>query len=330
LKVLVTGAAGMIGTALIKNLLDNSIDVIGVDNFFRGKLSNIDLLKSHASVSGSKFEFYEYDLSKYIDVTLFPIPDAVVHLADVVAGIKYVFNNEFELLNQNLLIDANVTSFVNKKHIPRYIYVGTACSFPKHIQNGSNSKLFEEEKFPAAPESTYGWSKLMGEILTQQLAKKNITETCSIILHNVYGFYCDFDPTRSQVIPSLIKKASNLKKGEILEVWGSGEQSRSFIDTRDVADFLTAAVLSSKPINIYDKAQIGDPKATSIRKISEIIIKSFDEKKLILRFNKNEPSGDLGRIPDLRKAKSLGFEQKIKIEDGIKDLIDWAVAAKEI
>ncbi len=330
MKLLVTGAAGMIGIAFIKKLLENSIDVIGVDNFFRGKPSNIDLLQSYASKTGSKFEFYECDLSKRIDDSLFPIPDAVVHLADVVAGIKYVFNNEFELLNQNLLIDANVTSFVNRRKIPRYIYVGTACSFPKHIQNGTNSKLFEEAKFPAAPESTYGWSKLMGEILTEQLAKNNITETCSIILHNVYGLYCDFDPIRSQVIPSLIKKASNLKKGEFLEVWGSGEQSRSFIETRDVAGFLTAAILSTKPLKTYDKAQIGDPKATSIRKISEIIIKNFDEKKLILRFNKNEPTGDLGRIPDLRKAKSLGFEQKIKIEDGIKELIDWAMATREI
>ena len=113
MKALVTGAAGMIGTALIKNLLDNSIEVMGVDNFFRGKSSNIDLLKFHASETGSNFEFYQYDLSKNIDNAFFPIPDIVVHLADVVAGIKYVFNNEFELLNQNLLIDANVTGYVN-------------------------------------------------------------------------------------------------------------------------------------------------------------------------------------------------------------------------
>ena len=330
MKALVTGAAGMIGTAFIKNLLDNSVDVMGVDNFFRGKSSNIDLLKSHASETRSKFEFYECDLSKNIENNFFPTPDIVVHLADVVAGIKYVFNNEFELLNQNLLIDANVTSYVNAKKIPRYIYVGTACSFPKHLQNGINSKLFEESKFPAAPESTYGWSKLMGEILTEQLAKNKITETCSIILHNVYGFYCDFDLKRSQVIPSLIKKAKNLKKGEILDVWGSGEQSRSFIDTRDVAEFLSSALLSTKSLKIYDKAQIGDPQATSIRRISEIIIENFEEKKLNLRFNKNEPSGDVGRIPDLRKAKSLGFIQKIKIEDGIKDLINWALETNEI
>ena len=170
----------------------------------------------------------------------------------------------------------------------------------------------------------------MGEILATNLSKNQVTETCSIILHNVYGAYCDFNLKTAQVIPSLIKKASLLNNESFLEVWGSGDQSRSFVDTRDVAAFLTGVVTSNKPLCLFDKVQLGDSKATSIRKISEIIIDNFKEKNLVLHFNKNEPTGDLGRIPDLTKAMSLGFKQKYSIEDGIRDLVQWAKLAKEI
>lgn len=90
--------------------------------------------------------------------------DVVYHLADIVAGINFVFGNEPFIFRQNLLININTLSASVLNRVTNYIYVGTACSFPRHLQMQPGIvRLREDETYPAEPESSYGWSKLMGE-----------------------------------------------------------------------------------------------------------------------------------------------------------------------
>ena len=209
MKIVVTGCAGMIGCYLISELLilypkNKGHEIIGIDNLSRGKLCNLK------QACGDKYDdliFINADLTIFDEKWVKNLykSDVVIHLADIVGGIGYVFDNESYVFRTNLLINSNLSKAIYELKPKRNIYVGTACSFPKKLQLSISSvPLVEEDQFPAEPESGYGWSKLMGEIECGYLSKEKITDTVILSLHNVYGRYCDLSPATSQVIPSLL------------------------------------------------------------------------------------------------------------------------------
>ena len=218
MNILITGCAGMIGSYLTSHLINlfqknKGNRIIGIDNLSRGKFSNL------SEACGNSIEdliFVNKDLSifDYSWANYFNDLDIVIHLADIVAGIGYVFSNESYVFRTNLLINSNVSKAIYENKPKRYIYVGTACSFPRNLQlSTSSSPLVEEDQMPASPESGYGWSKLMGEIEAGYLSKEGITDSVILSLHNVYGRYCDYSKDTSQVIPSLcLKSYSKLEK----------------------------------------------------------------------------------------------------------------------
>jgi GDP-D-mannose 3',5'-epimerase len=165
--------------------------------------------------------------------------DYVYHLADVVAGVEYVFNNQGSVFRQNILINSHVIESVRRNPVKGFIYVGTACSFPASLQSGVGSRpLKEEDQYPAAPESAYGWSKLMGEYESLLMEKESGVPVCVLVLHNVYGDPCDYGEERSQVIPSLIRRQGawerdNPNRSECLHVHkGDRRDHRGYIKKR--------------------------------------------------------------------------------------------------
>lgn len=326
MKVIVTGCAGMIGSYLTSSLLEefsnlNNFKIIGIDNLSRGKLEN---LKEACGAKFKKLEFVKCDLTKYEEdwASKFEETDILIHLADIVAGIGYVFDNESYVFRTNLLINSNISKCIAKYRPKRYIYVGTACSFPRNLQLSINAApLKEDDQFPAAPESGYGWSKLMGEIEASLLSKEGVTKTVVLSLHNVYGKYCDFSEKTSQVIPSLCLKAiksSKLKTS--FEIWGNGSQGRAFVHALDVVDAIKSSFKFGEDMGVI---QIGPNHCTSIKDLASKIINKVD-KNINMRFNLNKPVGDIGRCADYSKAKRLlNWEPKVNIEDGLNDLINW-------
>src|SRR5262249_6366840 len=155
---------------------------------------------------------------------------------DIVAGINFVFAHEGFVFRQNVLINTNSITACLVNGIRNYIYVGTACSYPKHLQMQDGTvQMREEQAYPAEPESAYGWSKLMGEYETQLLGQSGRMEVGVLRFHNVYGPGSVFDRERSQVIPSLVRKAINHPAEEFI-VWGNGDQYRDFVYVDDVID----------------------------------------------------------------------------------------------
>ena len=135
MKIIITGIAGMIGSYVTRELVAQGHQVVGIDNLWRGKLTYIE------NISGFDIskDFYELDLSSVKDIDailkIFEGADCIIHLADIVAGIGYVFNNEYSVFRQNLLINSNVISLASKIKVKKFLYVGTACSFPMQLQN---------------------------------------------------------------------------------------------------------------------------------------------------------------------------------------------------
>jgi len=321
-KVLVTGGAGHIGSALVQRLVKHGADVHVADNLWRGSKEYLHENDNGKSFIDMEKNFLEVDLRELSNCQkAMQGIDTVFHLADVVAGITYVFDNQPFVFRSNVLINSNVFQAATEANIERLVYVGAACAYPLEKQNDPNYPLFkEEDMYPAHPESAYGWGKLMGEYECDLYSKSGRLDTAILRLHNVYGPNSDLSPERSQVIPATIRKAINYPNEKFV-VWGSGKQSRAFIYVSDVVDALLLA--ADKGIN-KGPIQIGNEKKTTIDELANRII-DISEKEIYKEHDLTKPEGDFGRAADCTLAKKiLGWEPKVSLEEGLRKTYEWA------
>jgi len=326
-RVLVTGGAGMIGSQLVKRLVSMECDVSIVDNLWRGKLQNLlDAVGRY--VVDVNCDFHNRDLSVpgALDDLIGKV-DYVFHLADIVAGIGYVFNNQGFIFRQNFLINSNVIASVRVCNtVKGFVYVGTACSFPAAKQTGLDAPpLREEDQYPASPESGYGWSKLMGEYEALLMERETGIPVGVVVLHNVYGAPCDFTERTSQVIPALVRKAVRFPEEPFI-VWGSGAQGRAFVHVSDVVDGLIATVERGLG---HGAIQLGPDTCTSIRQIAETIVR-ISGKPIDIVFDETKPEGDKGRCANYEKANTLlGWRPRTTLDIGLSEVYAWILQQTE-
>lgn len=319
-RILVTGGAGMIGSTLVKRLVKRGHDVLVVDNLWRGKL---DYLKDESGrdVIDLGKSFFDIDLKipGAIDSLLEGV-DYVYHLADIVAGIGYVFKHQGSLFRENFLINSNVIDAVRRHPVKGFIYAGTACSFPAHLQSGVTARpLREDDQYPAQPESAYGWSKLMGEYEALLMEQELGIPVSVLVFHNVYGAPSDFSPITGQVIPSLVRKAI-LWRDESFVVWGSGNQGRAFVHVDDAVDALELAQQRGLGAGAI---QIGPAVCTTIREIAETIV-AISRNPIEIHYDLSKPEGDKGRCADFSKARELlGWKPSVELKSGLLGLYRW-------
>lgn len=321
-SILVTGGCGMIGSNLVKRLVLEGWEVSVVDNLWRGRIENLHDNSGRPVIDLEK-RFFQLDLREAAQAeAVIGRAAYIVHLADIVAGIDYVFHNQGEIFRANNQINSNVFAACRKagsERIKGLIYVGTACSFPQSRQSSlTPTPLREEELFPAWPESAYGWSKLMGQLEIDYLEKETGIPCCTLMLHNVYGTPTDFED-RSQVIPALIRKAIMYPKAPF-SVWGSGQQSRAFLHLDDVISAILTALHRGWG---HGAIQIGPATSTSIRELADMIV-AISGKTMPVVFDTERPEGDKARCADYSKAKAqLGWEPRVPLEAGLARTYSW-------
>ncbi|MDH3388971.1 MAG: NAD-dependent epimerase/dehydratase family protein [Gammaproteobacteria bacterium] len=317
--ILVTGGAGMIGSNLVKRLVATGYHVSVVDNLWRGHKEY--LLQNGAYVINMERDFHEIDLAVpgALD-PLLPGVDYVYHLAEIVAGIGYVFSNEGDIFHQNMLINSNTIASVRNNPVKGFIYVGTACSFPADKQTGVDAPpLVEEDQYPAYPESAYGWSKLMGEYETFLMEAETDIPVSVLVLHNVYGTPCDYSDKRGQVIPSLVRKAVQYPQ-EAFVIWGSGSQGRAFVHVNDVVDALVLTLQYGLGEGVI---QIGPDVCTAIGEVAETIVE-ISAKNIDIEYDRSKPEGDRGRCADYSKARRLlNWQPRVELRPGLEALYAW-------
>jgi len=314
-KTLVTGAAGFIGSHLVKRLLDEGRNIVAVDNFHRGNIQNyLDL--------GIKLECDNLDLTDNAQVAeLFDLNeiDVVYHLAARIGSIEYLhgnINNELATLQTNLLIDINVFKACLESNVKKLIYASSISVYPIDLQKKIGSVFSEKDMKYANPEGGYGWAKYIGE--KQLNWMKNIDISIARIF-NVYGELKPIDES-SHVISRLIKNLINNE--EEFSVWGSGEQTRCFLYISDCIDALL--LLDENATNPPLVINIGSEKPVSIMELAKKIV-TISGRNLVIKHNYDKPIGPLSRTANITKARNiLNWEPKVDLEDGIKRTYKWA------
>ena len=319
MKILVTGGAGLIGSNTVGRFFREGHEIYVVDNLWRGCMDN---LNRHSREGEKAYKrFYQYDLTDYSKcLEVSANMDAIIHLADVVAGISFVFENQLFVYQKNILINTNILSAAIKCGVGKFVYVGTACSYPEALQKEIGGALLKEEDvIPADPESSYGWSKLMGEYECELANNGGLIEAGILRLHNVYGPPCETSSNRSQVIPALCRKAIRFPEEDFI-VWGSGSQRRAFVYVDDVVDALVAMLDRGLGVGAV---QIGPTKSCSISEIAEKIIQLSD-KPITPKYDVTKPEGDKDRAADVSKAERiLNWSPKVGLDEGLKRTYSW-------
>jgi nucleoside-diphosphate-sugar epimerase len=319
-RVLITGGAGFIGSALVKRLAREGIHVRVIDNLWRGERNNLRG-EDGRFVIDMDLDFQLADLTdRGACRELLRDVDLVYHLADIVGGIGFVSREEPFIFHKNILLNTNTINACIENGVPRYVYAGTACSYPKNLQMADGVvSLREDQTYPAEPESSYGWSKLMGEYEAMLAQRTGQIEVGLLRLHNVYGPGSSYEQTRSQVIPALIRKAI-IFPAESFVVWGSGAQYRDFIYIDDVVDALLR--IAKRGIN-KGLIQIGSEQPVTIRELAETIV-AISGKKINIIFDEQQPQGDRGRIAVCDRAHEiLGWHCDTDLRVGLERTYNW-------
>lgn len=328
-RVLVTGGAGFIGANLVRRLVREGFHVVVVDNLSRGTRANL-LDADGRPVIDMEREFILGDLTDY-SKCLEAIRNVftVYHLADIVGGCSFIFDHEPFAYRQNMTINSNVLAACVANSVPNYIYVGTACSFPLHLQMDKTRvvALHENQTYPAQPESSYGWSKLMGEYEADLVHKNGRINVGILRLHNVYGPYSSYNPRDSQVLPSLIYKAIQARDGDKLSVWGSGLQYRDFVYVDDIVNALL--LMSERGMNC-GVIQVGQGQPTRIGDAAQLVCdlaRQLTGKSLSIELDPSKPEGDFGRIAMLdRAAELLQWRPTVTFRQGLELTFKWILA----
>lgn len=299
MTILVTGGSGFVGKNLVSKLRNTYSDVVCIN-------SNPWDLRDATKV--------EYLMQKYT-------PDTVIHLAGSVGGILANKENPGKFLYDNLIMGANIIEMSRRYRVPKFVMLGTVCSYPK-----LTPVPFKESDFwngyPEETNAPYGIAKkTLVEMLIGYRKQYDFKSTV-LIPSNMYGPHDHFNLTTSHVIPALIMKVHTAIKNDepSITVWGTGEASREFLFVEDCADAIIAAISTdtdSQPINI------GTGQEIKIIDLVEEIANQMGYKGTIF-FDKTKPDGQPRRCLDVSRAESvLGFKAKTNLKEGLEKTINW-------
>jgi len=313
-KILIVGAGGFIGGHLTKKLLENKNSIIAVDikpkeywfqdfeevrNYYQTDMKNIENCRK---------------VTKNIDY--------VFNMACNMGGMGFIENNKAECM-QSVLINTNLLIACKEFGIKRYFFSSSACAYNiTKQQDVFIEGLKENDAYPAAPEDGYGWEKLFSERMCRHFMEDYGLEVRIARYHNIYGPYGTYDGGREKAPAALCRKIIHARKENLdkIEVWGDGNQTRSFLYIEDCIEGTLRLFESdySEPVNIGSDEQV------SINQMIDIIQEISKIKKLSRDYQLDKPKGVRGRSSnnDLVK-KVLNWSYKIKLKDGLKKTYDW-------
>jgi dTDP-glucose 4,6-dehydratase len=302
-RVVITGAAGFIGSHLAEALLDRGYAVIGIDNLLTGDIANI------AHLSNRDFTFIKHDVTNYIYIDG-PV-DFVLHWASPASPIDYL-----ELPIPTLKVGALGTHKalgLAKAKSARFVLASTSEVYGDPLEHPQKETYWGNVN-PIGPRGVYDEAKRFAEAMTTAYHRYHGLDTKIVRIFNTYGPRMRLNDGRA--IPAFMSQAL---QGEEITIFGTGQQTRSFCYVSDLVE----GVLRLMESDINDPVNIGNPHEMTIEQIAKEILKLTGSPSRIVHRPLPEDDPKV-RQPDITRARTLlGWEPKVSLEEGLRNTLAY-------
>ena len=297
-KILIAGANGMVGSAIVRNLKSK-----GYFNIIEATRNRVDFTDQEETK-----EFFEKNKPEYVIV-------AAAKVGGIMANKKYCG----DFLYQNLMIQNNIIHYSMVNDVTKLLFLGSSCIYPKF----ANQPITEDQLMTGPLEPTndgYALAKIAGVKLCQAYHQQYGFNAISLMPTNLYGPNDNFDLETSHVLPAMIAKFHNaLKTNESVTVWGDGSAMREFLHVDDLAE---ACYICMQKYNEPEHINVGTGEDVRIWELANIISDVVGFPGEIL-WDFTKPNGTPRKVLNVDKIKSFGWEPKIKLREGIEKTYEW-------
>jgi nucleoside-diphosphate-sugar epimerase len=316
---LVTGAGGFIGHHLVTYLVNKGYEVRGVD------IKHPEYGRSLAN------EFVIGDLREERNCANATTDiDEVYHLAADMGGIGYITSFHADISTNNTLINMHMLRAARAKGVKRFLFSSSACVYPQYLQDSPDVvPLREDDAWPADPEEGYGLEKLYMEKLCQYFTEDYGLETRVVRFHNVYGPLGTYTGGREKAPAAICRKVALARDGGVIDIWGDGQQTRSFMYVDDCVNGIYRIMRS----DFRGALNLGTDELVTVDALVDLVC-SVAGKSLKKLHDPSKPQGVRGRNSDNSRLREvLGWEPATPLRVGLGPTYQWiqeCVAKEEI
>jgi nucleoside-diphosphate-sugar epimerase len=343
-KILVLGGGGFIGGHLAKKLKEdgNFVRVVDIkkheyfkteefcDEFLIFDLRNTDDVTAVMKLETYGENILPFKYLKHPFSTIVPF-DEVYQLAADMGGAGYIFTGEHDadVMHNSSMINLNVVKECVKTGVKRVFYSSSACMYPEHNQLDPNNPNCEESSaYPANPDSEYGWEKLFSERLYLSFNRNYGLDVRIARFHNIFGPYGTWRGGKEKAPAAICRKAA--ESDSELEIWGDGEQTRSFLY---IDDCIESVIRFMSQDNFIGPVNIGSEEMVSINEMAKMVIqvsgknikiKNLQGEEFFKKYRNKCPVGVRGRNSDNKLyIEKMGWKPSISLYEGIVKTYEW-------